>query len=242
MTLSDNDINRYGRNIALPEVGVAGQQRLMASTALVIGAGALGSVVSVYLAAAGIGHLVIADFDTVDISNLQRQVFYTAASVGRSKVSALCRHISELNPDVGLTVVSDPVGRNNITDLFEGADVVLECTDCAAVKHLVAPASCSAHVPCVIGGVGGWRGQVMSLNGAEDAYTAVFGNMPVGASAVSGGSVGVAGPVAGMVASVQAAEAMKILTGAGRPLYGRLLTLDALSGTVSTFEIDLKHP
>ena len=84
MILSDNDINRYGRNIALPEVGVAGQQRLMASTALVIGAGALGSVVSVYLAAAGIGHLVIADFDAVDISNLQRQVFYTAASVGRS--------------------------------------------------------------------------------------------------------------------------------------------------------------
>lgn len=238
MTLRENDMNRYVRNIALPQVGIAGQQRLMTSTALVIGAGALGSVVSVYLAAAGVGHIVIADFDTVDISNLQRQVFYTMASVGGPKVAVLYSHIKELNPDIRLTVVSEPVGCDNITDLLRGADVVLECTDCGAVKHLVASASCRAHVPCVIGGVGGWRGQVISLNGAENTYNAVFGNTPEGASAKSGGSAGVAGPVAGMVASAQAAEAMKILTGAGRPLYGRLLMLDALSGTAQTLDIE----
>ena len=234
--LNDSQRRRYARNIALDGFGEAGQLRLLNAHAVIIGAGALGSNVAIALAASGVGRITVRDFDTIDISNLQRQTAYTTFQAGMYKVEQLRNRMLEINPEIDVITFPYPVRSDNINELTDNCDIIVEGSDNQATKHLVARVAAEAGIPCVLGGVSGWSGQVTVVS-AQDSYSEIFGD------AVCGGIMpcaqgGVAGPVAATVAQIQATEVLKILTGAGETLRGRLLVFDALKCTVNIFEIN----
>lgn len=228
-------MNRYSRQQQLPEIGTAGQQLLGAARVLVVGCGALGSPAAMYLAGAGVGSLVIADFDTVDITNLHRQVFYTQADAGKSKSLLLGRSIAALNSEVRVRVIEEFVRSESMAELAAQADVVVEATDNPDSKVMVSDACLRLGKPCVLGGVDGWQGQVLTCLPGTPYYREVFG------SDTSSGFTpcrlgGVAGPLPGIVASIQALEVIKIITGntSGR---GRLILLNGLTMHFSTLDL-----
>lgn len=226
--------DRYIRTIQLPEIGEAGQQRLLGSSVLVLGAGALGSVASMYLAASGIGHIRVVDFDNIDVTNLQRQLSYTEADLGRSKVMTLAERLRSINSEIEVEAVNQFVKPDDLAALMHGCDLVLECSDNPDTKYAVTTAAESLCIPYVLGGVAQWRGQVMDWAPGHARYADFF---PIGAD--SNGYTpcsigGVFGPAPGIVASIQAAEAIKLLVGAGHPLLDRLLLIDTLNMTFRT--------
>lgn len=228
-------MNRYARQQQLLEIGAEGQRLLRAARVLVLGCGALGSLSAMYLAGAGVGQLLIADFDTVDITNLHRQLFYAEAEAGRPKARLLADRIRALNSEVRVTALEEFVRPVRMRQLAADVDLVVEAADNPDSKTMVSDACQALGKPCVIGGVEGWRGQVLTCLPATPYYKEVFGSgADAGFTPCSLG--GVAGPLPGVVASLQALEAVKIITGnAGK--RGRLLLFDALAMRFTTFDL-----
>lgn len=234
MSFSDDEVERYARHLVLREVGGPGQQRLKAARVLIVGAGGLGAPAALYLAAAGVGTLVLADPDRVDVSNLQRQVIYTEGDVGRWKVEAAADRLKALNPHVHIERVPVALEAANARALVRGCDLVLDGTDDFATRFTVNAACVAEHVTLVSGAIGRWTGQVGVFRRAP-CYRCLVPEIPPEAETCS--AVGVVGALAGVIGSMMALEAIKVLTGAGDPLAGRLLIYDALSAETRTVKI-----
>lgn len=229
MNLSDDDKRRYSRNVLLQEIGPCGQQKLLESSVLVVGCGALGSIAAMYLAASGVGRIGLVDFDTVDISNLQRQLSFATDDVGLSKAEVLAAKICSINPGVAVDVYNLFLTPQKLADILPLYSLTVEGSDNPDTKCMVTSACAAASKPCIVGGVSGLNGQVLTQLPGQALYTDFFPEAaaPDGYTPCSLG--GIIGPLPGIVGSIQATEAIKIITGAGIPLSNRLLLVDALN-------------
>ncbi|QXI37782.1 molybdopterin-synthase adenylyltransferase MoeB [Pseudomonas xantholysinigenes] len=228
--LSDQELLRYSRQILLSQIDIDGQLRLKQSKALVIGLGGLGSPVALYLAAAGVGELHLADFDTVDLTNLQRQVIHDSASVGMSKVDSAIKRLQAINPEITLVAHRQALDEDSLAAAVAAVDVVLDCSDNFATREAVNAACVVAGKPLVSGAAIRLEGQLSVFDTRHDTspcYHCLYGH---GSEAeLTCSEAGVIGPLVGLVGSLQALEALKLLAGFGEPLVGRLLLIDALS-------------
>jgi molybdopterin/thiamine biosynthesis adenylyltransferase len=230
MGLTDEQRERYARHLILEGIGVTGQERLLASSVLIIGTGGLGSPVALYLAAAGIGHIGLVDDDVVELSNLQRQIIHTTARVGTSKVESAAASIRALNPAITLTAHEGLVDAGNIATLIEPYDLVIDATDNLVTKYLINDACVLAGKPFIHAGVVAFRGQIMTVKpGQGPCYRCIFRDMPAAGEVPTSKEVGVLGAVVGIIGTLEATEAIKLIAGAGEPLVGRMLTVDALT-------------
>jgi len=228
MSFSPEEVERYARHLVLSEVGGPGQQRLKAATVLIVGAGGVGSPAALYLAAAGVGTLRIIDGDTVSLSNLQRQILFDTADIDRPKVEAAAGRLQAINPHVRFESLSHPLTAENAASVIAGADVVLDGTDDFETRHLVNAACVAAGVPLVSGALGRWTGQVGVFAG-KPCYHCLVPDIPPDAETCA--RVGVVGALAGVIGAMAALEAIKLITGAGDPLTGRLMLYDGLTAT-----------
>ena len=221
---------RYGRHLVLPQFGEAGQQKLKAASVLLVGAGGLGSPLALYLAAAGVGRLGLVDFDVVDASNLQRQVLYGSADVGRPKLEAAADRLRDLNPHITLDLHPARLSRTNALDLIRDYDLVADGTDNFPTRYLVNDACVLTQTPNVYGSIYRFEGQV-SVFAAPDGpcYRCLYEQPPPPELVPSCAEGGVLGVLPGLVGSLQATEAIKYLAGLGEPLIGRLMMVDTLS-------------
>jgi molybdopterin/thiamine biosynthesis adenylyltransferase len=234
VTFSDDEIERYARHLVLAEVGGPGQQRLKAARVALIGLGGVGAPAALYLAAAGVGTLRLIDDDTVALSNLQRQIVFDAADPGRTKVEAGAETLTALNPNVRIEPVVGRLTEANAAGLIEGCDVVIDGTDDFGTRFAVNGACVAARIPLVSGALGRWSGQVGVFTG-RPCYRCLVPAAPPDAATCA--RVGVIGALAGVVGSMAALEAIKLITGAGAPLAGRLLIYDGLAGTARTVAV-----
>lgn len=234
VSFSGDEVERYGRHLVLREIGGPGQQKLKAARVLIVGAGGLGSPAALYLAAAGIGTLRIVDPDVVDRSNLQRQVLFAEADIGRPKVEAAAAHLAALNPHVAVEPVRAAFDAASGADLVAGCDLVLDGTDDFDTRFAVNTACVAAGVPLVSGAIGRWTGQVGVFAG-RPCYRCLVPEVPPDAETCA--VVGVVGALAGVVGSMMALEAVKLLTAAGETLAGRLLIYDALAAETRTVRL-----
>ena len=226
--MNDAQLLRYSRHIFLDDIGIEGQQKLLASHALIIGAGGLGSPVALYLGSAGVGQITVVDHDTVDATNLQRQIAHTLADVGQPKAQSIQQSITAINPDVKVTVIAQRADDARLNDLVQKADVVLDCTDNFATRHAINRACVRHGKPLVSGAAIRFDGQVTVYDprGAQSpCYACVFPETDSLEEAQCA-TMGVFAPLVGIIGSVQAAEALKLLMGVGLTLTGRLLMLD----------------
>lgn len=226
--MTDDQLLRYSRHILLDEIGVEGQRKLLASHALVVGAGGLGSPVALYLGSAGVGHITLVDDDVVDLTNLQRQIAHSMARMGQPKVESAAQAIAALNPDVRVTCIQARADAARLHSLVADADVVLDCCDNFATRQAV-NAACMAHgKPLVSGAAVRFDGQLAVFDPRDSAspcYACVFPpESPPEETRCA--TLGVFAPVVGIIGSLQAAEALKLICGAGRTATGRLLMLD----------------
>jgi molybdopterin/thiamine biosynthesis adenylyltransferase/rhodanese-related sulfurtransferase len=236
--LSPEQRIRYGRHILLPEVGEAGQQRLLESKVLLLGAGGLGSPAALYLAAAGVGTLGIVDMDVVDSSNLQRQILHNVERIGDRKVDSAKKTLTALNPDVDVVTYDVRLGADNILDIISGYDVVVDGTDNFPTRYLLNDASLLARVPVVHGSIFRFEGQVTVFKPYEGpCYRCLLPEPPPPELAPSCAEAGVLGVLPGIVGSLQALEAIKLVLDLGDPLIGRLLAYDALETSFRTFKV-----
>lgn len=235
---SPEEIRRYSRHLILPEFGARGQKALKAARVLVVGAGGLGSPAAMYLAAAGVGTLGLVDFDAVDASNLQRQILHGTPDVGRPKVESARERLHALNPHVTLRTHAARLSPDNALALFREYDVVLDGTDSYATRYLINDASVLTGVPNVSASVFRFEGQV-SVFGAKGGpcYRCLYPEPPPAGLVPSCGEGGVLGVVPGVVGTLQATEALKLVAGLGEPLVGRLLVFDALDMTFRTLKV-----
>lgn len=235
--MSDKEFERrYSRQIAVDDIGREGQRLLCGSHVCIVGCGALGSMVAMQLAGAGVGHLTIVDFDTVDISNLHRQFFFKTADAGKGKAMLLRESIVELNPDAEVTVVGKAVTSESAEDLFRRHDFIVDATDNPCSKSVIERVCAEISKPCCIAGVSGFHGQVMTLLPGDEKFSDIFPDSDMGGF-IPCSLGGVMGPAAALCASVQASEVIKSITGAGETLHGRLLTFDLLTNTFNLFNI-----
>lgn len=229
MALSNEQLERYSRHILLKEVGVRGQKKLLNARVLIIGAGGLGSPAAMYLAAAGVGTIGIADGDVVELSNLQRQILHGTKDLGRPKAESARETMEDLNPDVHVIPHPFMVTAENIMELISGYDFVLECTDSFSAKFLINDACVLAAKPFCHGGIIRFFGQVMTwVPGEGPCYRCVFKEPPPPGAAPTCREAGVIGALPGTIGCFQAMEAIKYILGAGELLTGQLLTYDAL--------------
>jgi adenylyltransferase/sulfurtransferase len=237
--LSPAELVRYSRQIRLEPLGVAGQQRLAAAKVLVIGAGGLGSPAALYLAAAGIGTLGIADFDRVEPHNLHRQLLHRDATVGHTKVTSAEASLREVNPHVRVITHPEGVTAENVLPLFQGYDVIVDGTDNFAARYLNNDAAFFARRPLVYGSVFKFEGQatVFDPSTGGPCYRCLFPEPPAAGSVPNCGEAGVIGALCGVIGSIQALEAIKIITGVGEPLRGRWLLHDALTADFRTLQL-----
>lgn len=230
VTLSKDQQQRYSRHTLLPEVGVEGQQRLLDARVLLVGAGGLGSPAALYLAAAGIGTLGIVDSDVVEISNLQRQIIHDGSQVGRSKVDSARRRIGDLNPDVQVVGHAERLTADNVLDIMSGYDVVVDGGDNFPTRYLVNDASLHLRIPVVHGAIFRFEGQASVFDPyVGPCYRCLFPKPPPPELAPSCAEAGVLGVLPGIIGSIEAMEAIKLILGIGEPLTGVLLTYDALT-------------
>lgn len=234
MTFSDDEIERYARHLVLAEVGGPGQQRLKAARVGLIGLGGVGSPAALYLAAAGIGALRLIDDDTVALSNLQRQIAFDTADIGRPKVEAGAGTLTALNPHVRIEPVARRLTAENAADGVAGCDVIIDGTDDFPTRQAVNAACVAAGIPLVSGALGRWSGQVGVFVG-RPCYRCLVPAEPPEAETCA--RVGVVGALAGVVGAMAALEAIKLVTGAGAALTGRLLIYDGLAGTARTVAV-----
>jgi molybdopterin-synthase adenylyltransferase len=227
--MNDDQLLRYSRHILLDDIGIEGQQRLLASHALVIGAGGLGSPVALYLGTAGVGRLTLVDHDDVDVTNLQRQIAHRLSRVGTPKAESARLTIAEINPDVAVTALARRPPAPLLDELVPTADVVLDCSDNFRTRHAV-NAACVRHgKPLVSGAAIQFEGQISVYDTRQPespCYACLF-PPDVAFEEVACATMGVFAPLVGIIGTMQAAEALKLLARVGRPLSGRLLMLDA---------------
>ena len=226
--LGDPQLLRYNRQIVLPDIGIEGQQRLLQSHVLLIGLGGLGSPLAMYLATCGVGRLTLADPDRVELANLQRQILYGTSSLGRAKTEEAQRVVEELNPEICVETVAEYLKGDLLREQVQVADLVVDATDNFETRLAINRACVESATPLVSGAVIRMEGQVAVFRNRQkgDAcYQCLFGAEPVPEEGCS--ETGVLGPVAGVVASVQAVEAIKCLLSIGNPLYNQLLLYDA---------------
>jgi molybdopterin-synthase adenylyltransferase len=234
MSFSEAEIERYARHLVLREVGGPGQQKLKAARVLIVGLGGLGSPAALYLAAAGVGTLGLADPDHVALSNLQRQVLYATGDVGRAKTEATAERLGGLNPNLDLRLHALAVDGANAAGIVRGYDLVLDGTDDFGVRFAVNAACVAEKRPLVSGAIGRWTGQVGVFAG-QPCYRCLVPETPPGAETCS--AVGVIGALGGVIGSLMAMEAIKLITGAGEPLTGRLMIYDGLSAETRTVRV-----
>ncbi len=221
---------RYARQVVLKEIGEEGQKKLLDAKVLVIGLGGLGSPAAMYLAAAGVGTLGVADADVVDVSNLQRQIAHATGDIGKAKVDSAKETIHAINPDVAVEAYRQSVSSGNIMPLVAGYDFIIDATDNFGAKFLINDACVMAKKPFSHAGISGWKGQLMTyVPGHGPCYRCVFQNPPPKGAVPTGSQAGVVGAVCGVVGSLQAMEAIKYLLGAGDLLVGHLLTYNAMT-------------
>jgi molybdopterin-synthase adenylyltransferase len=229
--MNDDQLLRYSRHILLEEIGIEGQQRLLDAQALVIGAGGLGSPVALYLATAGVGRITLVDHDTVDLTNLQRQIAHRADSVGMAKVASAARSMQAINPGVHVETLQQRADAALLHELVAAADVVLDCSDNFETRHAV-NAACVRHArPLVSGAAIGFDGQISVYDTRQadhPCYACIF-PPDVTFEEVRCSTMGVFAPLVGIIGTMQAAEALKLLAGFGSSLAGRLQMLDARS-------------
>ncbi|MBD9499186.1 molybdopterin-synthase adenylyltransferase MoeB [Pseudomonas sp. BGr12] len=227
--LTDNELLRYSRQILLSQIDVDGQLRLKDSRVLIVGLGGLGAPVALYLAAAGVGELHLADFDTVDLTNLQRQIIHGTDSVGVGKVDSAIARLTALNPDVKLVAHRQALDADSLDAAVAGVDLVLDCCDNFGTREAVNAACVAAKKPLVSGAAIRLEGQLSVFDPRREdspCYHCLYGH---GSEAeLTCSEAGVVGPLVGLVGSLQALEALKLLAGFGEPLVGRLLLIDAL--------------
>ena len=228
MTLSPSELSRYHRHIALPELGRGGQERLKSARVVVIGAGGLGSPAALYLAAAGVGTLGLVDYDRVELSNLQRQVLFDSAAVGRLKTEAARERLLALNPEITVVPHTLTLRAENVLQVLRDYDLVLDGTDRLTTRYLVNDACVLLGKPLVSAAIHRFEGHAMTyLPGRGPCYRCLFPEAEEGVVA-SCSEAGVLGVLPGVLGAIQATEAVKILTGIGEPIVGRLVTYDAL--------------
>jgi len=230
--------NRYQRHLLLPEVGEAGQQHLLDSRVLLLGAGGLGSPAALYLAAAGVGTLGIIDMDVVDASNLQRQILHNLDRIGERKVDSAKKTLTLMNPDVDVITYDTRLGADNILSIIDGYDVIVDGTDNFPTRYLVNDASLLKRIPVVHGSIFRFEGQVTVFNPYEGpCYRCLIPEPPPAELAPSCAEAGVLGVLPGIIGSLQAMETIKLLLDLGEPLVGRLLAYDALEASFRTFKV-----
>jgi sulfur-carrier protein adenylyltransferase/sulfurtransferase len=235
MSLTPDEIVRYQRHLSLPSFGPEAQEKLKASSVLAIGAGGLGCPALLYLAAAGVGRIEIVDPDTVDASNLQRQVLYTTDDVGQNKAEAAARRLRALNPLVRVEAHPVRFMRSNAMEFARSCDLVVDGSDNFATRYLVNDACVMAGRPFIYGAIQGFEGQVSVFNWKDGpTYRCLFPEPPDAGTVPNCAEAGVLGAVTGLIGTAQACEAIKVLTGIGQPLSGRLLVWNALTMTFST--------
>lgn len=231
---SDEEVERYARHLVLREVGGPGQQKLKGASVLIVGAGGLGSPASLYLAAAGVGAVMLADPDTVDRSNLQRQVLYAETDIGLPKAEAAADRLAALNPHVFVAGYDGAFDAESADELVQGVDLVLDGTDDFATRFVVNDACLRHGKPLISGALGRWTGQVGVFAG-KPCYRCLVPEIPPDAETCA--AVGVVGALAGVIGSIMALEAVKLIVGAGEPLTGRLLIYDGLAGETRTVKV-----
>lgn len=243
MSLDDRQLLRYSRHILLDEVGIEGQERLCASHALILGAGGLGSPAALYLASAGVGRITLIDDDTVDLTNLQRQIAHTEARVGQRKVESARVAMLQINPEIQIHTLAHRADSAQLQELAATADVALDCSDNFATRHALNRACVTHGVPLVSGAALRFAGQVSVFDTRCDArgergpcYACLF-PQDAPAEEVNCATMGVLAPLVGLVGSLQAVEALKILCQTGQTLRGRLLLIDALDTDFQTVNL-----
>ena len=241
MALTDSQIDRYSRHIILKEVGGIGQEKLLNSKVLIIGAGGLGAPIALYLAAAGVGTLGIIDGDRVDLSNLQRQVIHFTQDVGKPKVQSAKEKINQINPDVQVIVYEDIVHSQNILDILAPYDFIIDGTDNFSAKFLINDACVLAKKPYSHGGILRFDGQTLTHTPGHACYRCIFDAPPPKNAVPTCSQAGVLGAVAGMLGTIQAAECLKFLIGNGELLTNRLLIFNAFNMSFRTVRIQ-KNP
>ena len=234
MSFSDEEVERYARHLVLREIGGPGQQALKAARVLIVGAGGLGAPAALYLAAAGVGRIGIADPDTVSLSNLQRQILYRTGDEGAPKAERAADRLGELNPHVVVDPIDEALTGDNAAELIGDFDLVLDGTDNFETRFAANAACVALGKTLVSGAIGRWDGQVGVFAG-KPCYRCLVPEIPPDAETCS--AVGVVGALAGMIGSIMALEAIKLITGAGEPLTGRLMIFDTLAGEARTVRI-----
>jgi molybdopterin/thiamine biosynthesis adenylyltransferase len=234
MSFSDEEVERYARHLVLREIGGAGQQALKKARVLMVGAGALGAPATLYLAAAGVGQLTLVDADVVSLSNLQRQVLYRVADLERPKVEAARDRLTELNPNLVIEALTMRLDASNAAEIVGAHDLVLDGTDDFATRMTVNAACVERGKPLVSGAIGRWTGQVGVFAG-RPCYRCLVPEIPPDAETCS--AVGVVGALPGVIGSMMALEAVKLIASAGESLTGRLLIYDALAAEARTVRI-----
>lgn len=237
--MTDDQLLRYSRHILLDEIGIEGQERILAAHVLIVGAGGLGSPAALYLASAGVGHITLVDDDVVDLTNLQRQIAHTTARVGVPKVESAAEAMRAINPDVCVTVVNARVDGPALADLVRQVTVVLDCCDNYATRHAINAACVVYGKPLVAGAVIQFDAQITVVDPRDaqsPCYACIFAP-DANFEEARCSTMGVLAPLVGVVGSMQAAEALKLIVGIGQSLSGRLLMLDGRSMEWSTMRV-----
>jgi len=231
--------SRYERHISLPEIGEKGQQKLLESRVVIIGAGGLGSPAALYLAAAGVGTIGVVDMDTVEESNLQRQILHSTETIGKNKVDSAEKTLSALNPDVNVITYNTLLNKENAIEVIENYDVVVDGTDNLQTRYLINDASVKTGIPVVHGSIFQYEGQITDFDPKNGpTYRDVFPEPPESGTAPNCSEAGVLGVLPGIVGSIQALETIKLILGIGEGLSGRLIVFDALEMSFHEYKID----
>ena len=235
--MNSASIERYARHLVLKEIGGPGQHALLAAKAAIIGAGGLGGPVGLYLAAAGVGEITIIDDDRIDTSNLQRQVQFTHSHIGMGKAVVMADALDDLNPDIKTTAVPERLTPNNAKALLGGHDIIIDGVDSFETRFAINDAGLALKIPLVSGALGRFNGQVSAFknDGTGPCYRCLVTDIPPDAETCA--AVGVVGALAGIVGSVMALDVIKIITGAGDPLFGRLWLYDGLAADSRTIKL-----
>ena len=232
--------NRYERHISLPEIGEKGQQKLLDSRVVIIGAGGLGSPAALYLTAAGVGTIGVVDMDTVEESNLQRQILHSTETIGKNKVDSAEKTLSTLNPDVNIITYNTRLNKDNAIEIIENYDVVVDGTDNFQTRYLINDASVKTGTPVVHGSIFQYEGQITVFDPKDGpTYRDIFPEPPENGTAPNCTEAGVLGVLPGIVGSIQALETIKLILGIGEGLSGRLIVFDALEMSFHEYKIDL---